>query len=528
MLEDKKIMQVLFPSFPNNPSSQDLVREEASNKARSSGSRKWRYVSILFFVNLINYMDRFTVAGILESIKDDYGIGDAKAGALQTAFVVTYMFFAPLFGYLGDRHSRRIIMAVGVFIWAIFTLIGSFMPGYYSFLICRGMVGIGEASYSTIAPTIISDMFVKEERSKMLAVFFFAIPVGCGSGYILGSEMSNLAGDWRWGLRVTPILGFIAVLMILFLLKDPNRGESEGHGNEIEATTYLQDLKDLGSNKSFFLSTLGFTCVAFCTGALSWWGPLYIISGLKSFGPPETHPMKIKNVALVFGAVTMLSGIVGVPLGSVLSTRLQRRYPRADPIICGTGLVISAFFLGLGMLLVRSNIILTFVFLFAGEVALNLNWSIVADILLYVVIPTRRSTAEAIQILVSHALGDAGSPYFIGLISDSLKVHYNNTQAYCTPPASSSNDNSTLIVGGPCEETIEYFSLQNSLLSNCGVQLIGGILFFVCAIYLVKDRRSCQRIIDGESDSSWTSEDKETNQQTKPFIPISSLTGSEL
>nr|ACO11431.1 spinster homolog 1 [Caligus rogercresseyi] len=128
MLEDKKIMQVLFPSFPNNPSSQDLVREEASNKARSSGSRKWRYVSILFFVNLINYMDRFTVAGILESIKDDYGIGDAKAGALQTAFVVTYMFFAPLFGYLGDRHSRRIIMAVGVFIWAIFTLIGSFMP----------------------------------------------------------------------------------------------------------------------------------------------------------------------------------------------------------------------------------------------------------------------------------------------------------------------------------------------------------------------------------------------------------------
>ncbi|QQP34921.1 Protein spinsterlike, partial [Caligus rogercresseyi] len=69
-----------------------------------------------------------------------------------------------------------------------------------------------------------------------------------GSGYILGSEMSNLAGDWRWGLRVTPILGFIAVLMILFLLKDPNRGESEGHGNEIEATTYLQDLKDLGSN----------------------------------------------------------------------------------------------------------------------------------------------------------------------------------------------------------------------------------------------------------------------------------------
>lgn len=49
---------------------------------------------------------------------------------------------------------------------------------YQWFLICRAMVGVGEASYSTIAPTIISDMFVKDNRSKMLALFYFAIPVG--------------------------------------------------------------------------------------------------------------------------------------------------------------------------------------------------------------------------------------------------------------------------------------------------------------------------------------------------------------
>uniref|UniRef100_A0A0K2VED7 Protein spinsterlike [Musca domestica] n=1 Tax=Lepeophtheirus salmonis TaxID=72036 RepID=A0A0K2VED7_LEPSM len=429
MLEDKNIMKVLLP-FPQNPSSQELVNQgnalgdhEAEGIKSRQHSKKWRYVSILFFVNLINYMDRFTVAGILENIKDEYDIADAKAGALQTAFVITYMIFAPLFGYLGDRHSRRLIMAIGVFIWAIFTLIGSFMPGYYSFLFCRGMVGIGEASYSTIAPTIISDMFVKEERSKMLAVFFFAIPVGCGSGYMLGSEMSHLTGDWRWGLRVTPILGFAAVVMILFMLKDPNRGECEGHGNEIKTTTYFQDLKDLAANKSFVLSTFGFTCVAFCTGALSWWGPLYIISAIKSFGNPEHYPMPVNNVALVFGAITMLSGIVGVPLGSILSTKLQRKFPRADPIICGLGLVISAIFLGFGMLTVRVNIYLTFFFLFLGEVALNLNWSIVADILLYVVIPTRRSTAEAIQILISHTFGDAGSPYFIGLVGSILYLY---------------------------------------------------------------------------------------------------------
>jgi hypothetical protein len=56
-------------------------------------------------------------------------------------------------------------------------------------------------------------------------------------------------------------------------------------------------------------------------------------------------------------------------------------------------------------------------------VALNLNWSIVADMLLYVVVPTCRSTAEAVQILFSHAFGDAGSPYLIGLVRNFNFMH---------------------------------------------------------------------------------------------------------
>ena len=125
------------------------------------------------------------------------------------------------------------------------------------------MVGIGEASYSTIAPTIISDLFIKDVRSKMLAFFYFAIPVGSGLGYVIGAETTNLAGgDWRWGLRVTPVLGLIAVFLILFCMKDPPRGEIEGH-EDMAATSYVQDLKSLAKNRSFILSTLAFTCVAF-------------------------------------------------------------------------------------------------------------------------------------------------------------------------------------------------------------------------------------------------------------------------
>ena len=152
-------------------------------------------------------MDRYTIAGVLPDIQKHFDIQDDKAGLLQTAFVVSYMIFAPIFGYLGDRYNRKIIMAGGVLMWSLTTLIGSYMDTYGTFILFRSFVGIGEASYSTIAPTLISDMFVKEKRSKMLALFYFAIPIGSGLGYIVGAQMSSLLGSWHWGLRLTPEIG---------------------------------------------------------------------------------------------------------------------------------------------------------------------------------------------------------------------------------------------------------------------------------------------------------------------------------
>ena len=407
------------------------VSKDSEVSVHKVSPMQWMTMAVLVYVNLINYMDRLTLAGILEEVKQEFDANDARAGILQTAFILSYMLFAPLFGYLGDRYSRKYLMAGGVFLWSVLTLLGSLVsgnpsnhgkgwlhPDFLLFLGCRSMVGIGEASYSTIAPTLISDMFVGDLRSKMLGLFYFAIPVGSGLGYIVGSETARAFGSWQWGLRVTPALGLIAVLLILFLVTEPPRGASEGH-RKLEAGSYKEDLANLAGNPTYIFTTLGFTCVTFCTGALAWWGPIFIQRGLKTLAKGE-RPMQPSSVPFVFGLVTMLSGIVGVPLGMILSTKLRAIYPRADPIICGTGILISALFLTFGILFCDSNIVLALVLIFFGEVSLNLNWSIVADMVLYVVSPTCRGTAEALQILLSHALGDAGSPYLIGLLSDGI------------------------------------------------------------------------------------------------------------
>merc|ERR1712012_662335 len=432
--------------IPTNPSSQALAKShegqlrpndseesiEVKKNVKSPNfvSRAdWMTLAILTFVNLINYMDRYTIAGILKEVQDYYKIEDAQAGAIQTVFVASFMVFAPVFGFLGDRYNRKAVMVVGISLWAVATLIGSYMESFSTFMTMRALVGIGEASYTTIAPTILSDLFVKDMRSRALAIFYFAIPVGIGLGYVIGSSLADAFGTWHAALRGTPILGGVAVLLIIAFVKDPPRGESEGH-EALKATSYTEDLKSLATNKSFVFSTLGFTCVTFCTGALAWWGPKFLEDALLS--GPQPMAMEPGSVAFVFGVITMMSGIIGVPLGSLASTKWRPKEPRADPLICGFGLATSSVFLCISLFTPNVNFFLAFVLIFLGEISLNLNWSIVSDILLYVVVPTRRGSASAIQILISHLFGDAGSPYLIGLVSDSLRNSTVTAERFCT------------------------------------------------------------------------------------------------
>nr|CAD7569708.1 unnamed protein product [Timema californicum] len=316
--------------------------------------------------------------GILEDIKTHYNIGNDRSGLLQTAFVLSYMVFAPLFGYLGDRYSRKYIMAFGITLWSLTTLLGSFANTYDLFITSRALVGIGEASYSTIAPTIISDMFVGQLRSIMLALFYFAIPVGSGLGYIVGSETARATNQWQWGLRVTPIVGCVAVLLVLLVLKDPVRGESEG--SNLTPTPWKQDIKQLARNKTFMLTTAGFTCVAFVTGALAWWGPTFIWQGQVLYLGEEN--VKFSVISYKFGIIAMVSGLIGVPLGSFIAQTLRSRVSNVDPLVCAAGMLISTPLLYVAMLTARAQVEICYTLMFLGELVLNLNWSIVADMVL--------------------------------------------------------------------------------------------------------------------------------------------------
>ncbi|KAK0418958.1 hypothetical protein QR680_013873 [Steinernema hermaphroditum] len=427
---------------------------------------KYVTMAVLILSNLLNYMDRFTVAGVLTDLQKYFAMNNSQSGLLQTIFIVFYMVFAPLCGFLGDRYNRKLIMSVGLFVWIAAVAASTFVgrDHYYIFLLCRGLVGVGEASYSTIAPTIIADIFTGRARSTWLTVFYLMIPVGSGLGFALGANVATLANNqWQWGVRVTPILGVIVLLMVIFFMENPERGAAEHAKHEV--TSLKEDLLYLFYHKTFICTTLGLTSVIFATGALSWWTPTLFEYAIKADFGKVSDEEKI-TIALTFGAITAVAGIVGVVLGTTLAGLWRegklfcKASRRSHAYICAIGAIGGMPFLFATLMLCRIEVV-RWVMIFFAVTFMCFNWAANMDILLMVIVANRRALANSIQTLISHALGDAASPYLVGMIADAT------------------NRNST---GEPDVEN--FVSLRNALfLPNALLVLgIGGYLaasFFV-------------------------------------------------
>jgi MFS family permease len=108
-------------------------------------------------------------------------------------------------------------------------------------MVLRGLVGIGEASYSCVAPTIIGDLFTDEMRTRMLTVFYLATPLGSGLGYIISSNVAKAVG-WRYAFYVTPPLGLVCIVLLIILVDEPKRGSAEGTVASLIPNSVMSDV----------------------------------------------------------------------------------------------------------------------------------------------------------------------------------------------------------------------------------------------------------------------------------------------
>lgn len=354
---------------------------------------------VLTTLNLFNYIDRNVLFAVQPMIQAEFHISDVKVALLTSAFFWCYMFTAPAIGVAADRWQRKWIMVGGAVVWSAATLLTAVTSDFRTLLIRHVIVGIGEASFGTVAPGFLADYFTEERRGRVMAVLYFAIPVGSALGYIIGGYLGHLHG-WRAPFYVAAIPGFVLALVLSFI-PEPPRG----------AADTLQETKERGTvfgllrNRAYWTATLGIAMVTFALGGLQVWMPTFL---------SRVRGVPLDRANLIFGVIVATTGITATLLGGWLSDYRLRRDPGAHYRLSGWSLLLGtpAMLLAISG---RGQIMFPAIFVAAFLLLLNtgpLNAALVTS-----VGPHIRATAVAVNLFVIHLLGDAFSPAIIGLIS---------------------------------------------------------------------------------------------------------------
>ena len=262
-----------------NEEQETSKQESQLQQQRSINQTSFKFVVFLLcFINALNYVNRYTLPPVVGRLKDSFILSSTQLGLIQTCFELVYVITSPLFGYLGDRYDRRYILVSTLAIANVSGFICSFVPdgAFVTFVFFRAILASAEAAFSNIAPTLIGDMFVGKTRTLVISLFQFAIPIGCGVGYIVASLVVDAMDNWRWAFRLTPLPMLTCTVAFITFVPEPVRGEAEAAGGLHVKTSMLTDLAYIIRIRSFTLTTLGFIGVAFATGALCYWTPFLV------------------------------------------------------------------------------------------------------------------------------------------------------------------------------------------------------------------------------------------------------------
>lgn len=373
--------------------------------ASGMAHKRARYaLALLLAVNLLNYMDRQALYAVFPLIKTDLQLSDTALGLLGSAFMVCYMLAAPFFGRLGDRCNRPRLAAAGLVAWSLATMLSGLAASYRLLVGARALVGIGEASFGTVSPGLVSDCFSRERRGRVMALFFLATPVGSALGYVLGGQLGHHFG-WQNAFLMVGLPGLLLAVP-LWRLADPGRGMPTVADASF-SRGFVTGLQEFRANRTFVHATLAMTAMTFALGGLAQWMPSFL---------NRTYGLDVGRGNLLFGAITVISGIVGTLAGGWLGDRLKQRLPAGQLYVTAAGFVLGAPLAAAAIVSPSLNLCLAAIAL--AELFLFLNTGPLNTVLVDVLRPNRRATGFAITIFTIHALGDAISPAIIGRLSD--------------------------------------------------------------------------------------------------------------
>jgi len=362
-------------------------------------------LAVLTFINLFNYLDRWILPAVLESIRHELHFNDTQLGLLATGFIIVYMLTSPIFGSLGDRRKRPPLIALGVAIWSIATSLAGFARGFATLFTARATVGVGEAAYGTIAPALLADHFPLEKRGRVFAIFFAAIPIGSAAGYVVGGLLDQHFG-WRAAFWFAGVPGLLLALLVLGV-RDVPRGQHDEQPATRDVRPATSVYRDLLRNRPYLFACLGYAAWTFAIGGLGVWTPAFL---------ERVRGLSHAEATVTFGAIVLFTGSGGTAAGGWIADYLLKYTKQSYLWVCGVSMVVAAPIALIAFTSASKPVYLTAIII--SEILVFASTGPVNSAIVNVVAPSERASAVALSIFIIHLLGDVPSPPLIGILSD--------------------------------------------------------------------------------------------------------------
>ncbi|GJP47523.1 hypothetical protein CLOM_g6707 [Closterium sp. NIES-68] len=388
-------------------------------RQRRCGSTPESLLLLFCAINMVNYVDRGAIAsnGINGSpshcqgdicdagtgIQGDFALSNFQDGLLATAFLVGLLTASPLFAHASKRHNPFRLIAVGLLVWTLAVAGCGLSPGLLSLLLCRMLVGVGEASFISLAAPFIDDNAPPGKTAQWLATFYLCIPVGFALGYLYGGVAGPLLG-WRGAFLVEAVFMVPFVVYTATAQPPPLKGrthanaaaadEERGEGAPSVAATaapsasleakhedgsLLEDSLSLARNEIFSINVLGYAAYTFVIGAYAYWAP----KAMREIFHEE-------RADTLFGGITVVTGVGGTLFGGLMLDRMGATIPNAL-MLQSRVTVVGAIFCLLAFL--SPSIVLFVLFMALGEFFIFAiqdavgNWRISMGIFTSVLLP---------------------------------------------------------------------------------------------------------------------------------------------
>ncbi|KAK9287521.1 hypothetical protein L1049_015942 [Liquidambar formosana] len=435
----------------------------------SDSSPSWftpkRLLILFCVINLLNYVDRGAIAsnGVNGSlgtctesgtctsgrgIQGDFDLSNFEDGVLSSAFMVGLLIASPVFASLAKSFNPFRLIGVGLSVWTLAVAGCGFSFDFWSITVCRMLVGVGEASFISLAAPFIDDNAPVAQKTAWLALLYMCIPTGYALGYVYGGLVgSNF--NWRYAFLGEAVL-MIPFAVLGFVMKplqlkgfapaesrkaltavetavsevqdtmdlsgknmkedfkdqssnEPSRSKGV-FNNSNQFSSFLKEVKVLLLDKVYVINVLGYISYNFVIGAYSYWGP--------KAGYDIYH---MSDADLIFGGITIVCGILGTLAGGFLLDFMTSTISNAFKLLSAATFLGAIFCFSAFCF---SSLYGFLAFFSVGELLVFATQAPVNYISLHCVKPSMRPLSMAMSTVSIHIFGDVPSSPLVGVLED--------------------------------------------------------------------------------------------------------------